>query len=113
MVVSRSIPLLVLGAALAYACGSGEVPAAGTGAKTSVEGDGQRIFNMQCALCHGRKGDQDLSGAKLLNKSILTKEQMNAIVTYGKGGMMAYKDRLTAAEIQAVVDHAYTLRDPK
>ncbi|HEY0976166.1 MAG TPA: c-type cytochrome [Flavobacteriales bacterium] len=111
--MSRILTVLCIGVALAASCGSSDAPAVEATAATSMAIDGARIFNTQCSMCHGRKGDQSLSGAKLLNKSILTKEQMNAIVTYGKAGMMAYKDRLTAAEIQAVVDHAYTLRDPK
>lgn len=111
MAMSKVLPVLFAVMAMAVACGSGDAPAS-TAAPT-VEVDGPRIFNTQCSMCHGRKGDRTLSGAKLLNKSTLTKAEMSAIVTYGKGGMMAYKDRLTAAEIQAVVDHAYTLRTPE
>lgn len=70
---------------------------------------GEVVFNAQCALCHGRKGDLGLSGAKDLTRSTLTREEMIAIVTHGKGGMMAYAKVLSAAEIEQVVDHARTL----
>lgn len=113
MVVGRILPVLCIGMALAVSCGSSDASSVEATAATPAAIDGVRIFNTQCSMCHGRKGDQSLSGAKLLNKSILTKAEMSAIVTYGKGGMMAYKDRLTAAEIQAVVDHAHSLREAK
>lgn len=70
---------------------------------------GEVVFNAQCALCHGRKGDLGLSGAKDLTRSMLTREDMIAIVTHGKGGMMAYAKVLSAAEIEQVVDYARTL----
>jgi mono/diheme cytochrome c family protein len=102
------LPLLLL----LLACGGTSEKPVARAEPLAESGSGERIFNMQCALCHGRKGDKTLSGAKLLNKSTLTRDEMIGIVSYGKGGMMAYKETLTAQEIKAVVDHALTLRTP-
>lgn len=112
MVVSRSSSIIVLLTGwLLTGCGGG-APDPGRTPNAPVR-TGAQIFNTQCAMCHGRQGDQSLGGAKVLVNSTLTAEQMTGIVTYGKGGMMAYKDLLTAAEIQAVVEYAHALRDPK
>ena len=51
-----------------------------------------------------------MNGAKDLTASVLTREQMIAMVTHGKGAMMPYKNVLTAKQIELVVDHARTLR---
>lgn len=106
----RTSTLLLL-AGLLTACGGGggaTAPETNTGATPAQRAEG--IFNSQCALCHGRRGDQQLSGAKLLNVSTLSREEMVAVVSNGRGAMMAYKNMLTPAEIDAVVDHAMGLR---
>lgn len=106
----RTSTLLLL-AGLLTACGGGggaTAPATNTGSTPAQRAEG--IFNSQCALCHGRRGDQQLSGAKLLNVSTLSREEMVAVVSNGRGAMMAYKNMLTPAEIDAVVDHAMRLR---
>ncbi len=106
----RTSTLLLL-AGLFTACGGGggtTVPETNTGSTPAQRAEG--IFNSQCALCHGRRGDQQLSGAKLLNVSTLSREEMVAVVSNGRGAMMAYKNMLTPAEIDAVVDHAMGLR---
>ena len=74
---------------------------------------GRSLFNLNCALCHGRDGKLGLNGAKDLTISTLTKTEMIAMVRQGKGAMMPYKDVLTAKEIDAVVDHVRTLGKPK
>lgn len=74
---------------------------------------GETVFNSQCALCHGRTGTLGLSGAKDLTKTTLTRDEMIATVTNGKGGMMAYAKVLSVKEIGDVVDYARTLRKPE
>ena len=83
---------------------------------TSMEDDapvsvGASIFRSQCVMCHGRNGKLNMSGAKDLTKSILTKEEMNAIVTYGKGGMIGFRKTLSKKQIGEVVDHVRTLHE--
>lgn len=94
------------GVMLLLACGNGDpVPV-----DQEHQSAGEVMFNSQCAMCHGRKGDLGLNGAKDLTKSTLTKDEMTAVVTNGRNGMMAYKAILTASQIREVVDHAFALR---
>jgi len=95
---------------LVLACGSGDAPA-------TMEADagmskGAQIFAMNCTLCHGATGKLGFNGAKDLTLSTLTKAEMIALVTNGKGTMMPYKNTLTAKEIDAVVEHVRSLRSP-
>jgi len=104
-----TLPLLVISSLIAMACSDGQasVPAVAEGGPVSK---GEELFNTNCTLCHGRTGDLGMSGAKDLTISTLTREQMIAMVTNGKGGMMPYKNVLTPKQIEAVVDHARKLR---
>jgi cytochrome c6 len=93
-------------ALLATACGTGNV----TGSmKDTVNDPGASIYNTNCVMCHGRDGNLGMSGAKELTKSTLTKEEMIAIVTKGRGGMIGFEKMLSAKEIDEVVDHVRTL----
>lgn len=101
-IITISIALSVL------ACGS----TSGPGTEDTLATDkspGQPIFNMNCALCHGRDGKLGLNGAKDLTTSTLTRPEMLAIVRSGKGAMMPYKNVLSPKEIEAVVEHVRTL----
>lgn len=102
--------LLLATALLAsVSCGSTAGPAPETAA-TNTDGKGAELFNTNCALCHGRKGDLGMNGAKDLGLSTLTRAEMITLVTNGKGAMMPYKNVLTSKQIEAVVDHVRTLR---
>lgn len=96
-----SIALLVL------ACGSGEMPA--TVDESAGTSKGEQLFLSNCTLCHGRDGKLGFNGAKDLTLSTLTKAEMIALVTNGKGLMMPYKNTLTAKDIEAVVQHVRSL----
>lgn len=103
-IIIISIALLVL------ACGSA------TGSSEPMEADknlGQTVFNMNCALCHGRDGKAGINGAKDLTLSTLSKEEMVAIVRNGKGAMAPYKNVLSSKEIDAVVEHVRKLGQAK
>lgn len=93
-------------AMLVLACGggttTGEAPPGG-------RSRGAMLFSTHCTLCHGKDGKLGVSGAKDLSVSTLSKEEMIALVTNGKGAMAAYKNVLTKAEIEAVVEHVRTL----
>ena len=79
---------------------------------------GRDIFFKHCKACHGTKGDGKTFAANVLNpppknftaeksKQELTKSRMIRSVTNGRKGtaMMPWKSRLTAQEIQAVVEY--------
>jgi cytochrome c6 len=74
--------------------------------------NGAQIFNIHCAGCHINGGNIIRRGktlkAKALKKNGMDSiEAIASIVTNGKNNMSAYKDRLTAQEIQDV--SAYVL----
>lgn len=92
------------------ACGAADP---GDRAATAVNDDGADLFNTYCATCHGRKGNMGINGAKDLTVSTLGREEMIAVVTNGRRLMMPYKSTLRPKEIEAVVDHALSLRARK
>ncbi len=101
-IIIYSIGLLLL------ACGS----ASSEGSQMTNEGakvSGQSVFNLNCALCHGRDGKLGLNGAKDLTVSALSRDEMIAMVKQGRGAMMPYKDILSAKEVDAVVDYVRML----
>jgi mono/diheme cytochrome c family protein len=79
---------------------------------------GRDIFFKHCKACHGTKGDGKTFAANVLSpppknftseksKQELTKNRMIRSVTKGRKdtAMMPWKSRLTAQEIQAVVEY--------
>lgn len=78
--------------------------------------NGAKIFSIQCAGCHINGGNIVRRG-KTLKLKALKRNQMDSqdaiatLVTNGKNNMSAYKDRLTAKEIQDVA--AYVLEQAK
>jgi mono/diheme cytochrome c family protein len=71
-----------------------------------------RTYNQKCGVCHGRDGKMMASGAPDLTASKISKDEIIAIVTYGKNTMPPQKDVLTPEQISAVADHVLTLRNP-
>ena len=63
--------------------------------------DAQAIFRKNCAICHGRKGNMKINGAKDLRKSKLTMEQRVANIYFGQGLMTPFKGVITDEEIVA------------
>ncbi len=85
-------------------------------AVTTVEAE--TLYREHCAVCHGDKGDGQTRARYGLNPqprdftdpsagAELTRSRMMASVTHGRKNtaMVAWKDRLTAAEIEALVDY--------
>lgn len=103
VVMRRALPVLIA----LMACGA-SVPENDMAA--SGKPDGTELFNTYCATCHGRKGNMGINGAKDLTVSMLSREEAVAVVTNGRRLMMPYKGTLQPKEIEAVVDHALTLR---
>ena len=74
--------------------------------------NGAKIFSVQCAGCHVNGGNIVRRG-KTLKKKALKRNGMDSedaiafLVANGKNNMSAYKDRLTAKEIEDV--SAYVL----
>ncbi len=98
-------------ALLFLACSSGDAPVE-LGADSGIS-EGERIYRMNCTLCHGADGKLGFNGAKDLTKSTLTKAEMIARVREGKGTMLPYKNMLTPKDIEAVVAHVRSLPKAK
>lgn len=96
---------------LAIACGSSDAPM-GSGVDGGMS-KGEQLYRMNCVLCHGGNGKLGFNGAKDLTASVLTKAEMTARVSEGKGVMQPFKNMLTAKEIDAVVDHVRALAKKK
>jgi mono/diheme cytochrome c family protein len=106
MVLMRRCLLFMSTAAALLACGNASVGDAEAPPPT----EGEMVFNTNCAMCHGRKGDLGISGAKDLVASTLSRDSVIAMVTNGKGAMMPYGKTLSKKQIEAVADHVLTLR---
>jgi cytochrome c6 len=109
MALKRVLPVIAATLGLMVACGNGDSPAEAPPG-TDTGGRGAKLYAMHCVLCHGKEGDLGVSGAKDLTISSLSRQEMVAIVTNGKGAMAAYRNVLTKAEIDAVVEHVRSLR---
>ncbi|MBK9147053.1 MAG: cytochrome c [Flavobacteriales bacterium] len=90
----------------AIACGNAMAPSP---ADAEVAPKGAQVYKMHCELCHGANGKLGFNEAKDLTASVLSRAEMIAQVTNGKGKMMPYRNVLTAKEIEAVVDYTRTL----
>ena len=106
----RLLPSFIVLSTALLACGNASD---GSGTADTPPSEGELIFRNQCANCHGRSGDLAIGGAKDLRVSTLSRDEATAVVTHGRGMMMAYGEILNKTEIKAVVDHVFTLRQTK
>jgi cytochrome c6 len=84
----------------------------------SLLADGAATFKAKCAMCHGADGAGQTTMGKNMKLRDLgsaavqaqTDAQLKAWVADGKGKMPAYKTKLSAAEIDALVAFMRTLK---
>lgn len=76
------------------------------------EPNGKALYNQNCKVCHGGKGDLGVGDAADLSKSGKTFEEKLYIITNGSesGKMTPFKGVLTEKEISAVTTHIETLK---
>lgn len=82
---------------------------------------GASLFKSHCAACHGADGKGDTGIGKSMHlRSLASPEvqkqsdkQLTAMIADGKGGMPAYKSRLSGAQIKALVSHIRELGKKK
>lgn len=82
-----------------------------------AQGDGASQFKAKCSVCHGADGSGNTAVGKSMKLHDLgsadvqkqTDEQLTGIITNGKGGMPAYKDKLTGDQIKQIVAFIRTL----
>jgi mono/diheme cytochrome c family protein len=104
--MTRTASIIAPLALLAIACGNVLAPS-----PSVFDGapKGALVYKMHCELCHGANGKLGFNDSKDLTASVLSRAEMIAQVSNGKGKMMPYKNVLTAKEIEAVVDYTRTL----
>lgn len=80
-------------------------------ADTASKTSGKDIFSSaNCTLCHGENGKLMASGSKDLTVSTKTLEEIQQIVSKGKGNMPAFEKQLTPEQIQAVAAYVMEFR---
>lgn len=86
------------------------------GAKADSKDSAANAFKMRCAPCHADDGSGNTSPGKALGIPDLrsheiqgqTDAQLASVITNGTKKMPAFKDKLTEAEIHALVKHVRT-----
>ena len=76
----------------------------------AADSNTSKLFEIQCAGCHANGGNIVRRGKTLKLKALekngyTTVEAIATLITNGKGNMSAYKDRLSASEIQDVAQY--------
>lgn len=84
------------------------------------------LFNRNCARCHGADGRANTESGRLYqtpdltdpawwkkNSSIASVRSLRSIVATGKGGMPAFRKKLTRSEINLLVDRIRSFRKPE
>ncbi|TVR83440.1 MAG: hypothetical protein EA409_02895 [Saprospirales bacterium] len=103
-----SIPIFIL------ACGPTGDPSKAAGERDTGPlplSAGKSIFSTHCVVCHGTDGRLGLNEAGDLTESILSLEERKAIISQGKGTMIAYNRILSSREIEAVAKYTFQLQE--
>lgn len=72
---------------------------------------GEKVYNENCKLCHGKDGSLGLTGATNLKLSQLTKDQRIEVIVKGRNGMASFKGIIDDEQIQAVAEYLESLKD--
>ena len=81
-------------------------PTPSSAAPSSTLGtDGDRIYAVKCAGCHGTAGEGNLGPALVGIADRMTAADQIAVVSDGRGTMLAFSPALTDEQIAAVVDY--------
>ena len=84
----------------------------------AVAADGAAVYKAKCASCHGPDGKGEtfvgkslkLRGLGAADVQKITDADLAKVISDGKGKMPAYKGKLTADEIKALVAYIRTLK---
>jgi mono/diheme cytochrome c family protein len=95
---------------ITFSCGPKEnTPVKETSAASKPAVDGAKIYKQNCELCHGPDGKLGANGSKDLTVSELELNERIAMITKGKGLMMAFENLLSLSEIKAVAEYTMSL----
>lgn len=71
--------------------------------------DGAKIYQVYCSGCHGPDGRRGDPRSHLTDAATTPTEDLRAIIERGGDGMPAWKKKLAADEIEAVIGYIRTL----
>ena len=78
--------------------------------------DGAALWAQNCASCHGKDGSGNTTMGKKLGVKDYSKSQSFSdaeaanVIKNGKGKMKSYKDKLSDADVKALVAHIRSLK---
>ena len=78
--------------------------------------DASALWGQHCASCHGKDGSGNTAMGKKLGVKDYTKSQSFSdaeatnVIKNGKGKMKAYKDKLSDADVKALVAYVRSLK---
>jgi mono/diheme cytochrome c family protein len=78
--------------------------------------DAGALWSQHCAACHGKDGSGNTAMGKKLGVKNYSKEQgfsdaeATNVIKNGKGKMKAYKDKLSDADVKALVAYVRSLK---
>jgi mono/diheme cytochrome c family protein len=85
-------------------------------ASSSFAADAAATWSQNCASCHGKDGSGNTMMGKKLGVKDYTKQQSFSdaeaanVIKNGKGKMKAYKDKLSDADVKALVAYVRSLK---
>jgi len=71
---------------------------------------GKALYSAQCAVCHGEDGTAKLSGAKDLQISQKSNDEIHSIINTGKNTMPKMEGKFNEQELKALVQYIKALR---
>ncbi len=71
---------------------------------------GKAIYQIQCVICHGKKGNQKIAGAKDLTMSQKRESEIKKLLKNGKNSMPSYKKVFNEQEMEAITAYVLTLK---
>ncbi|MBT32992.1 MAG: hypothetical protein CMO01_25315 [Thalassobius sp.] len=71
---------------------------------------GKAIFETNCVACHGPTGDLNAVGAKNLQTSELSDEEIGTVIRNGKNAMPPYGKVLNETEVAALIEYVKSFR---
>ena len=83
--------------------------APGTLTETTTANDGASIYRFNCSSCHGNRGQGGIGPSLQGVDDRLDRSDITRVVTEGRQRMPAWGERLSEAQIEAVVAHLDTL----
>jgi mono/diheme cytochrome c family protein len=87
-----------------------------TSSGATFAADAGALWGQHCASCHGKDGSGNTAMGKKLGVKNYTKEQAFSdaeaanVIKNGKGKMKGYKDKLSDADVKALVAYVRSLK---